>query len=263
MGELNGLSADEWRDRERTVGLSTTEEVWAACPAADFLFFHIENARLEGRRALNERKLRLFGCACCRLLWPNLTHPSSRAAVEAAERYADGANTEDELIAAGEAAEGILPKGRIVVPHAEDPRRAEYLRLAPAWAAGSVVRSEGDGWPYSTHVNDIIEKVMEATEYEPFTLNREVTEAALCAFLRDIFGNPFRPAVFSPSWRTDTAVALARTMYDSRDFSAMPILADALQDAGCGNTDVLNHCRDANQVHVKGCWVVDLVLGKE
>ena len=52
-------------------------------------------------------------------------------------------------------------------------------------------------------------------------------------------------------------------MYETRDFSAMPILADALQDAGCDNDDVLNHCRDAKQVHVRGCWVVDLVLGKE
>jgi len=58
-------------------------------------------------------------------------------------------------------------------------------------------------------------------------------------------------------------VSLARTMYEAREFGAMPILADALQDAGCDNDDILSHCRDANQVHVRGCWVVDLVLGKE
>jgi hypothetical protein len=86
--------------------------------------------------------------------------------------------------------------------------------------------------------------------------------ALQCRVLRDVFGNPFRPVSFSAEWRTDTAIALARTVYDSRDFSAMPILADALQDAGCDSDDVLNHCRDANQVHVRGCWVVDLVLGK-
>ncbi|MBP3959644.1 hypothetical protein J8F10_30735 [Gemmata sp. G18] len=80
---------------------------------------------------------------------------------------------------------------------------------------------------------------------------------------RDIFGNPFRPVAFSPDWRTSTTVTLAAQMYESRDFSAMPILADAIQDAGCDNDDILNHCRDANQVHVRGCWVVDLVLGKE
>ena len=95
--------------------------------------------------------------------------------------------------------------------------------------------------------------------------------------LRDIFGNPFRPASFSPDWRTDTAIALARQMYESRDFGAMPILADALQDAGCDSADILNHCREPGPhirecwldhcrgpgPHVRGCWVVDLVLGKE
>jgi hypothetical protein len=79
---------------------------------------------------------------------------------------------------------------------------------------------------------------------------------------RDIFGNPFRPATFSPEWRTDTVLALARQMYEARDFGAMPILADALQDAGCDNVDILAHCRGSGP-HVRGCWIVDLVLGKE
>jgi hypothetical protein len=80
--------------------------------------------------------------------------------------------------------------------------------------------------------------------------------------LHDIFGNPFRPAAFSPEWRTDTAVALARQMYESRDFGAMPILADALQDAGCDSEEILSHCRDASAKHVRGCWMVDALLGK-
>jgi hypothetical protein len=80
--------------------------------------------------------------------------------------------------------------------------------------------------------------------------------------LRDIFGNPFRPVAFSPVWRTDTAVSLAKQMYESRDFSAMPILADALQDAGCDSDELLNHCRGEGP-HVRGCWAIDLVLGKE
>jgi hypothetical protein len=83
------------------------------------------------------------------------------------------------------------------------------------------------------------------------------------AIFHDIFGNPLRPVTFSPEWRTDTALSLARTMYDGRDFSAMPILADALQDAGCDNDDILAHCRDPKATHVRGCWVVDLVLGKQ
>jgi hypothetical protein len=83
--------------------------------------------------------------------------------------------------------------------------------------------------------------------------------SALVPLLHDIFGNPFRPITFSPTWRTATAVLLARQMYEGPDFSAMPILADALQDAGCDNEDVLNHCRKCGG-HVRGCWVVDLVL---
>jgi len=82
------------------------------------------------------------------------------------------------------------------------------------------------------------------------------------SLLRDIFGNPFRSLTFEPDWRTSTAVALAQQMYDSRDFSAMPILADALQDAGCDNAEILDHCRGPGS-HVRGCWVADLVLGKE
>jgi hypothetical protein len=76
-------------------------------------------------------------------------------------------------------------------------------------------------------------------------------------------GKPFGPVTFSPLWCTDTALALARQMYESRDFGAMPILADALQDAGCESEDILAHCRDTALEHVRGCWVVDLVLGKE
>ncbi|MDY3562140.1 hypothetical protein R5W23_003586 [Gemmata sp. JC673] len=82
--------------------------------------------------------------------------------------------------------------------------------------------------------------------------------------LHDIVGPlPFRPVNFCPSWRTSTAVAIARQMYKAHDFSAMPILADALQDAGCDDADVLDHCRDPNGTHARGCWVVDSVLGKE
>lgn len=74
---------------------------------------------------------------------------------------------------------------------------------------------------------------------------------------------PPSPSVtFSREWRTSTTVALAQEMHDSRDFSAMPILADALQDASCDNENILNHCRGPGP-HVRGCWVVDLVLGKE
>ena len=84
----------------------------------------------------------------------------------------------------------------------------------------------------------------------------------MCSLLRDIFGNPFRPITFDPAWRTSDVMLLAQGIYEEREFSAMPILADALQDAGCDSDDILNHCRDTATPHARGCWVVDLVLGK-
>jgi hypothetical protein len=81
--------------------------------------------------------------------------------------------------------------------------------------------------------------------------------------LREIFGNPFRPVAFDPVWRTSDVMALAKGIYDELAFDRMPILADALQDAGCDSDDLLEHCRDANATHVRGCWALDLVLGKE
>jgi len=79
--------------------------------------------------------------------------------------------------------------------------------------------------------------------------------------IREVVGNPFRPIAFDPSWRTEAVVGLARGMYESRDFAPMPVLADALEDAGCADADILSHCREPG-LHVRGCWVVDLVLGK-
>jgi len=77
-----------------------------------------------------------------------------------------------------------------------------------------------------------------------------------------IFRQPVPPGEGEAAWLTTDVLALARGIYDVCAFDRMPILADALQDAGCNNDDVLTHCRDANQVHVRGCWVVDLLLGK-
>jgi hypothetical protein len=78
---------------------------------------------------------------------------------------------------------------------------------------------------------------------------------------RDIVGNPFRPVAFDPHWRSETAVALAAGIYAERAFDRLPILADALEEAGCDHPDVLAHCRGPGP-HARGCWVVDLVLGK-
>jgi hypothetical protein len=86
-------------------------------------------------------------------------------------------------------------------------------------------------------------------------------ERAFVHLLRDIFGNPFRLVEIHPAWRTATSMSLAREMYDSREFSPMPILGDALEDAGCSESEILDHCRQSGD-HMRGCWIVDLLLGK-
>ncbi|HEY7428094.1 MAG TPA: hypothetical protein VH682_27925 [Gemmataceae bacterium] len=83
-------------------------------------------------------------------------------------------------------------------------------------------------------------------------------------FVRDIFGNPFRPTVIDSTWlawNDSTVVKLAQGIYEAHDFADMPILADALEEAGCADADILNHCRQPSE-HVRDCWVIDLLLGK-
>ena len=87
-------------------------------------------------------------------------------------------------------------------------------------------------------------------------------EVDVAALIWEIFGNPFRPVTFAPEWKTSTVTALAETIYADRTFGNLPVLADALEDAGCDHADILSHCRGPGS-HVRGCWVVDLVLGKE
>jgi hypothetical protein len=81
------------------------------------------------------------------------------------------------------------------------------------------------------------------------------------SLVHEVFGNPFRKAKVIGRWRTEAVVGLARRMYEGRDFSAMPVLADALVDAGCDNDGILTHCRSPGP-HVRGCWVVDAILGR-
>jgi hypothetical protein len=92
----------------------------------------------------------------------------------------------------------------------------------------------------------------------------QANRQAVCALVRDVAGNPFRPAILQPSWLTwhnGWARQMARLMYGQRKFAELPIVADALEDAGCDNAEVLEHCRSGAE-HVRGCWVVDLLLGR-
>jgi hypothetical protein len=95
--------------------------------------------------------------------------------------------------------------------------------------------------------------------------SREDISALQCRLFRDVIGNPFRPVALDPSWLhwKDRGVQrLARAIYEERRFHELPALGDALAQAECTNTAVLAHCREPGE-HVRGCWVVDLLLGKK
>jgi hypothetical protein len=79
---------------------------------------------------------------------------------------------------------------------------------------------------------------------------------------RDLVGNPFRPVILDPLWLSSAVRNLARGIYEERAFDQLLILADALEEAGCPNEDLLSHCRQPGE-HIRGCWALDVVLGKE
>ena len=111
------------------------------------------------------------------------------------------------------------------------------------------------------HIKEGLAAAAKENRWQDDASRREAYEEQ-AVLLRDTFGNPFRSAPVDPAWRTPTATAIAQSIYDERRFRDLPILADALEEAGCTNHEVLRHCREPGE-HVRGCWVVDLVLGKE
>jgi hypothetical protein len=203
----------------------------------------------------SERKLRLLACAFCRRIWSLLPDELSRATVELCEYVVDGLADPQPLWARG----GL---SSVVPEHLYPEGTVEY----EAYFAARCVANQMEiitGEPRSAPELAASGASIGAFRANELALLFPVEEepAHHCHLIRDILGNPFRPITIDPSWLTSTVVALAQQMYDSRDFSAMPILADALQDAGCDNEEILNHCRGEG-VHVRGCWLVDLILGK-
>jgi hypothetical protein len=198
-----------------------TESEWLAC--SDRLLM-LEF--LQGKAS--ERKLRLFACACCRAFWSFLTDSRSREAIEAAERYADGAITRQELRRVGSRAGNVTLSRR---SHA-----AMMTTSVPLLHA-----EQASYW---------------------------IPEDVSIWLVRDFFGNPFRPVVLHPAWLTSTVSLLAHAAHDDRvlpagtlDATRLCILADALEEAGCDNDDILTHLRGPG-LHVRGCWVVDLCMKK-
>lgn len=218
---------------------------WLTCKEPSPLLEHL--AKSVGGPS---RKKRLFAAACCRRIVHLMPGKAILAALKTAEQFADGKATAKKLESAEKRA-WAAQKGPF-----PDDERAELGAYAMAAEAVSRLCEQPD----SMDIYDIMDSIYSATVCDPD--NPEEEDILQAALVREVFGNPFRPVMLDPQWRTSTAVALAQQMYESRDFSAMPILADALQDAGCDSEDILTHCRDANQAHVRGCWVVDAVLGK-
>jgi hypothetical protein len=214
-----------------------TESQWLKCtnptPMLEFL-----------RGKASDRKLRLFACACCRDIWELITSEASRNAVLASEEYADGRIRRKDL---------IEMRGRA---------RRQESDLAQ-WAVMAVSRPEvAAGW-VAHLAADAKDRPGIHRSYAP---SRKPSPQQ-CHHLRDIFGPlPLCSVALDPAWlkwSSGTVIKLAQTIYDDRRFRDLPILADALEDASCDNADVLGHCRERNAVHVRGCWVVDLLIGKE
>lgn len=214
-----------------------------------------------------DRKGRLFLVACC---WARtaLLPDGSRYAVSVAQRWVDGVAWLGEVERArAEADEASVTADGEHQLLADDLQAAEFIELPHRPGVDfEALLEEHERQRRVLQVAMVAHSTvfpsdhLRAEEFRRGVALLERDEAA--NLLRDIFGNPFRPVAYDAAWRTSTATALAAQMYESREFSAMPILADALQDAGCDCDDILNHCRDAHATHVRGCWVVDLVLGK-
>jgi hypothetical protein len=203
----------------------------------------------------SERKLRLFLHACCIRVEHALASQSSKAVLRGLERYIEGGGTPRDLQGLWDAASlSVYPLDVEDLDSFDPARDAGHAVL---WATSphlKVVRYNGA--PHTIFADS----ALAARDAFPYPQAAAETEAQ-AALLRCIFGNPFRPVALDPAWRTEAVVGLAAGIYADRAFDRLPVLADALEDAGCANPDVLGHCRSGGP-HARGCWVVDLVLGK-
>jgi hypothetical protein len=173
------------------------------------------------------RKLLLFGCACCRRSAPLWSEPGNSEIVRRIEAFAEGEGS------------------------AQSVRRSLYARAPFSnWRRlliASAKALEDNAWGAAVR------------------LSSSVTESVACELLREVIGNPFDQATINPewlAWNGGQIVTLAQTIYDEERWQDMPVLADAVEEAGCTDERILAHCRQSDE-HVRGCWLVDLLLGKE
>ena len=205
----------------------------------------------------SERKLRLFACACCRRVWHLLADPRSRQAVEVAERFADGQATEVELATA-----------RVAVLSAAH-RAGDQAAWAAYWTVNQIPGQ--NLWNVCTAAAEAVARsaaggarAAGADQAAAYGAGRSAEEAAQVRLLREVFANPFAVPVVKDawlSWHGGTVAHVAQSIYESRRFADLPILADALEEAGCSDEHLLAHFRSGGE-HVRGCWALDLVLGR-
>jgi hypothetical protein len=209
----------------------------------------------------SKRKWRLFACACVRRIRHLIDLDVSRQAVEVAERFAEGQVSAEDREAAIQAAYGPVD------PSADPEQTGNVLgALAAFWAITGEAAQAAEA-----AVDAVFDAVLLTGPSIPKTANRAceahcAEEDFQCRLARDIFGPcPFssQPAIASMifAWNDGGVRSLAQLIYTECAFDRLPFLADALEDAGCTDRAILGHCRGPGP-HVRGCWVVDLLLGK-
>jgi hypothetical protein len=214
------------------------------------------------RGIASARKLRLFACACCRRIGHLLIDPRAQDALATAERFADGLAGDGERSTARKAAQQAS-QTRAVIPWPTAPRWERRAASAVYYAAAA------DAWEAADHARDLATEALlwraggyDAPKWQEVGKAERLAQADL---VRDLFGSlPFRSVPVNPSWLAwdgGTVTKLAAAVYDERAFDRLPILADALEEAGCAEEALLSHLRGPGP-HVRGCWAVDLLLGK-
>jgi hypothetical protein len=203
------------------------------------------------RGKVSDRKVRLFACACARQYLVHVTDVLSRSVVKLSERYADGQRSLRELQAARLAAPvvNVLSRLRARLPQDTAAVRAELeaSELAHSTAAAAA-------WDVASAALACLRR-SEHLGYRG---------ADFAPYVRDIVGNPFRPTSLDPrllEWNGRVAANLAEDAYQRHSFRRLPLVADTLEDAGCTDAALLGHLRGPGP-HVRGCWALDLVLGK-
>jgi hypothetical protein len=216
---------------------------------------------VEGRGVTSKRKFRLVAAACCRQAWPMLK-TEERLALEVIERYADGRAKYNEM--------RLAVQDMRIPGYRSQPLLVEAARRDNAFSLLEVIgRLLGVLWGGAP---DDLEEKHEGYGHGGGYWKKEDEWQSACAMfchlLRDSFADVFQPVSIAPAWRTPAVLGLAEGAYEHRELPAgalepvrLAVLADALEEAGCGDKVVLEHLRGPGP-HVRGCWLVDLVLAK-